>query len=130
MTKSFFVTVALFFLGMLVSCIQTGDLAPLRSAGVKPVFEISDPTPTPSPTSTEVVKTTYKMIYEKVLNQRCVGCHKELRTEEEAKIFVVPGDPFQSPLFTYIYDRRMPPFGDPLADDDISLVRKYIEDLK
>jgi len=116
----------LFFLTF--SCIQTGDIAALKSEGVKPILEISEPTPTATPT--EIGKVTFQHITDAVLKAKCIFCHKELSTEQGAKIYITPGDPTQSPLFTSVYDRRMPPFGDPLSDEQIHFIRKYIEDLK
>lgn len=76
-----------------------------------------------------------------IFHQRCVACHNArnaqgrynmanfdaIHSVGESGEVIVPGDANNSPLLQFIEDGSMPFDADPLSDDEITLVRRWIE---
>ncbi len=96
---------------------------------------------TPMPTVTPGGNTTvsYARDIQPLLNANCVRCHGGiaglwLSDYEHIMLgsingpVVVPGDPDASPLYTYVDMGLMPPDAPALSQDDIELIRRWIEE--
>lgn len=56
----------------------------------------------------------------------CVLCHTWAKTEEELATRIKDGNPYDSPLYLWVEDARMPIGGEELSPTDLQLVEDYI----
>jgi len=108
--------------------------------------EIPTPPPSTPPPETPKLEATYASIRENIFVPRCLKCHTAgsragkhypldtlegiLNSPEET---VVPGDALSSSLYQVIAlpdddDDRMPPSGARLTEEEISTIKKWIDD--
>ena len=85
------------------------------------------PTPTPSPTPMPD-KVTYAMLKSSLLDDKCIGCHDLMSTEEGLMDFFTPGSPNTSPLYLRTADGTMPLYGSPLPEDQLKMIKRYIQE--
>ncbi len=130
-------------LGWLLVACEVGAPSTPTAAPFSPM-ELPRATPrpvTPMPTVTPGGNTTvsYTRDIQPLLTANCVRCHGGiaglwLSDYEHIMLgsingpVVVPGDPDASPLYTYVDMGLMPPDAPPLSQDDIELIRRWIEE--
>lgn len=88
------------------------------------------PAPTPVPSDDDdviVVAPTYEEINEKIIAPKCIRCHGDMATEEGLRDYYEPGRSNQSLLYERVADGSMPRRGPPLTEDELLLVRRFID---
>jgi uncharacterized membrane protein len=86
---------------------------------------------------------TYLSIKANIFEKRCMGCHSDAGTGHDVPLnpkeklmsspreLVIPGNSEESGLtiaVTRTDDKRMPPKGDPLTQEQITAIKKWIDD--
>ncbi len=74
-----------------------------------------------------VIGPTYTEINEKIIAPKCIRCHSDMATEEGLRDYYVPGRSNQSLLYERVADGSMPRRGPPLTEDELLLVRRFID---
>lgn len=74
-----------------------------------------------------VVGPTYKEFNEKIIAPKCLRCHSDMGTEEGLRDYYTPGRSTQSLLYERVADGSMPRRGPPLTEDELLLVRRFID---
>lgn len=77
--------------------------------------------PTPLP------ETGFAELREKILVPKCLGCHKRMGDEENLKRWVNTEAPLESKLYVRTFDRSMPKGGEPLSEEEMKLIKDYVE---
>lgn len=88
------------------------------------------PAPTPVPGDDDdviVVVPTYAEVNEKIIAPKCIRCHNDMATEEGLRDYYEPGRSNQSLLYERVADGSMPRRGPPLTEDELLLVRRFID---
>ncbi len=74
-----------------------------------------------------VVAPTYQEINEKLIAPKCLRCHSDMGSEQGLRDYYVPGRSNQSLLYERVADGSMPRRGPPLTEDELLLVRRFID---
>lgn len=81
-----------------------------------------DPSPLSSPVS-------YTMLYQNILQPKCLMCHQDFGTEAGLQTYVVAGNPAKSSLYEESVSGSMPPGGPALNSDELTMMKTYISGL-
>lgn len=63
---------------------------------------------------------------EKILIPKCLSCHKKMGDEENIQRWVNVDAPLESKLYLRTLDRSMPKGGEPLSDEEMKLIKRYL----
>ena len=124
--------------------LSSGEAA-LLSAWIKAGAPEYAPGPIPSPTPEEPLKPYFNSIKKKIIDRRCIVCHSaggaasgvpftSLKSMlDSPREIIIPKNPDESGLIIAVErtdNKRMPPpeNANPLSQDEISVLRKWIED--
>jgi hypothetical protein len=93
----------------------------LSQATLTPTIPVTSVSPIPEPSSV-----SYTMLYQSVLQAKCLMCHQDFGTEAGLQKYIVPGDPEKSSLYEESASGSMPPGGPALPADELSMMKTYI----
>ena len=74
-------------------------------------------------------RVTFSELNEKILTPKCLRCHGDMGSEAGLAQYLTPGRSTTSLLYEVVEDGSMPRRSAPLTEDELLLVRRYIDGL-